>query len=71
MTQKLDHIVITDNHGNATPIKIGDFAKVELSIQNGRLISAKRIDSLKFNAKQNTQNQPHVGFNSNYGNIPS
>lgn len=51
MTQKLDHIVITDKHGNTTPIKVGDFAKVELSIQNGHLISAKRIDSLKFNTK--------------------
>lgn len=65
MTQKLDHIVITDKHGNATPIKVGDFAKVELSIQNGHLISAKRIDSLKFNAKQDVQDQPNVGFNSN------
>lgn len=65
MTQKLDHIVITDKHGSATPIKVGDFAKVELSIQNGRLISAKRIDSLKFNAKQDAPDKPHVGFNSN------
>ncbi|MFV8083333.1 hypothetical protein ACNQ2Q_26605, partial [Enterobacter cloacae complex sp.6701430] len=65
VTQKLDHIVITDKHGNANQIKVGDFAKVELSLQNGRLISAKRIDSLKFNAKQGAQDQPHGGFNSN------
>lgn len=65
MDEKKNHIVITDKHSNATQIKVGDFAKVELSIQNGRLLSAKRIDSLKFSAKQDAQDRLHVGFNSN------